>query len=270
MFSYVLPQRVSPPVTRCARFGRSMRWGRCRATFGGPIRTRDGRRLRPERSVTLWSRYLTYIRRRGQCMVGGFCCKTPRRLFRHSCLKSRRQPQGHQMPKAIVGEMNGTFIDRLAVHLQRRGTVIAAPAHNDFIRARKVTKCDLETGPVIWDDWVQSKHVSAKLESQYRIDPDSVHLSGRARIPRPPASAVFALRGRYVCRHDVGLPPVTRHIFRAARELHGVHHFQQADSGIAVVHPRPSHRHPQGTVRILAPILPDSRWVAHDVARTRG
>ena len=102
------------------------------------------------------------------------------------------------------------------------------------------------------------------------LEARAVHPARGARVPRPaPAPGMGGVRVD-VTRDDVGLRLVALDVGRGPGVVDGVQHVEELHRLVAAAQPGHGHDHPEGRVRVLAAVLPDSGRIALDVTRILG
>src|ERR1700733_2574766 len=138
--------------------------------------------------------------------------------------------------------------------------------HHDAVARCAVLVGDLETGPSARDAGLDDEDAAAQTDAQYCLHGGAVHPTGGTRVPGPAAAPDMLGSGIDIGAYDVGLDLVSMNARASAGVIDGIDDGEDLCRPVAVAQERKGEHRPQGCVRVLTAIFPQSGRIGLDVA----
>ena len=123
--------------------------------------------------------------------------------------------------------------------------------------------------PGAWEPRVHPQLARFEPHAEQRLDDQSVHPPGRARVPGPAAATRVRTHGVNVGRDDVRLHPVALHLLHVRRVADRVEERKELPRPLGVAQLCERHDGPDGPVGVLTAVLAHAGHVPLDVAGLR-
>src|SRR5512138_3906043 len=124
--------------------------------------------------------------------------------------------------------------------------------------------------PARWDAGLETKCAAPQLESENRLNGDTVEPTRRAGVPRPAAAARVRRGSIHVGANHIRLNFVMLHFLNRRGVVDRVDEVPKFHCAIAATLQRRRQGNPSGGVSVLTAVLADARHISFDISRLKG